>query len=45
MDRSQDRFAQAERDLAQAKESRENGRHEWACFITERFRARRLCAL
>ena len=32
MDRSRDWFAQAERDLDQARESRESGRHEWACF-------------
>ena len=31
-DRSRDWFAQAERDLAQAKASQEQDRHEWACF-------------
>jgi HEPN domain-containing protein len=30
--RSQDWFSQAIRDLEQAKDSRESGRHEWACF-------------
>lgn len=30
--RSRDWLAQAERDLDHAKESREWGRHEWACF-------------
>jgi HEPN domain-containing protein len=31
-DRSRDWFAQAERDLEHAIESRASGRHEWACF-------------
>lgn len=30
--RAGDWFAQAERDLEQAADSREAGRHEWACF-------------
>jgi len=30
--RSKDWFAQAERDLEHARSSREEGRHEWACF-------------
>ena len=30
--RSRDWFSQAERDLAQAKASQTEGRHEWACF-------------
>lgn len=30
--RSQDWLNQAVRDLEQAKDSRESGRHEWACF-------------
>jgi HEPN domain-containing protein len=30
--RSKDWLAQAERDLDQAKASKEQGRHEWACF-------------
>jgi HEPN domain-containing protein len=32
MNRAHDWFAQAERDLEQAKASRRDGRHEWACF-------------
>ena len=31
-DRSRDWFAQADRDLAQARASQAEGRHEWACF-------------
>ncbi len=31
-DRWRDWFVQAERDLEQAKASRDEGRHEWACF-------------
>ena len=31
-DRSRDWLAQAERDLEQAIASRQDGRHEWACF-------------
>jgi len=31
--RARDWLAQAERDLLQAEESRDRGRHEWACFI------------
>ncbi|MGA1843956.1 MAG: HEPN domain-containing protein [bacterium] len=31
-DRSKDWFAQAERDLEQARDSQKDGRHEWACF-------------
>ena len=31
-DRSRDWFAQAERDLEHACASRDQGRHEWACF-------------
>jgi HEPN domain-containing protein len=30
--RSRDWFAQAERDLEQARSSQAEGRHEWACF-------------
>jgi len=30
--RSEDWFAQAERDLEQARASQKDGRHEWACF-------------
>lgn len=33
--RSRDWFAQAERDLAQAKASQTEGRHEWACFASQ----------
>lgn len=33
--RSQDWFAQAERDLEQARASQRDGRHEWACFAAE----------
>jgi HEPN domain-containing protein len=33
--RSGDWLAQAERDLDQAKASREEGRHEWACFAAQ----------
>jgi len=33
--RSRDWFAQAERDLAQAKASQREGRHEWACFAAQ----------
>lgn len=32
--RSRDWLAQAERDLGQAKDSQEAGRHEWACFAS-----------
>jgi HEPN domain-containing protein len=35
MERSRDWFAQAERDLVQATESRESGHHEWACFAAQ----------
>jgi len=34
-DRSRDWLKQAERDLAHATESREAGRHEWACFAAQ----------
>jgi HEPN domain-containing protein len=34
-DRSKDWLAQAERDLEQAKSSRAEGRHEWACFAAQ----------
>lgn len=33
--RAQDWFRQAERDLEQARASREDGRHEWACFAAQ----------
>ena len=32
--RARDWFAQAERDLEQARESRSSNRHEWACFAS-----------
>jgi HEPN domain-containing protein len=35
MDRSRDWLAQAQRDLEQARASREDGRHEWACFAAQ----------
>ena len=35
VDRSRDWFAQAERDLGQAKSSQKDGRHEWACFAAQ----------
>jgi HEPN domain-containing protein len=34
-DRARDWFAQAERDLEQAEDSRTAGRHEWACFAAQ----------
>ena len=33
--RAVDWFAQAERDLAHARESQAAGRHEWACFAAQ----------
>jgi HEPN domain-containing protein len=33
--RSRDWFAQAERDLEQARDSRQAERHEWACFAAQ----------
>lgn len=35
MNRSGDWLAQAERDLAQAEVSRQQGHHEWACFAAQ----------
>ena len=35
MDRSRDWLRQAERDLEQASASREDQRHEWACFAAQ----------
>ncbi|HEV3073064.1 MAG TPA: HEPN domain-containing protein [Thermoanaerobaculia bacterium] len=35
MNRARDWLAQAERDLEQAQESRDSGRHEWACFAAQ----------
>ncbi|MGA2620929.1 MAG: HEPN domain-containing protein [Thermoguttaceae bacterium] len=34
-DRTRDWLAQAERDLEQARASRNEGRHEWACFAAQ----------
>jgi HEPN domain-containing protein len=34
-DRSRDWFAQAVRDLEQARASQADGRHEWACFASQ----------
>lgn len=34
-DRSRDWFNQAVRDLEQASDSRQAGRHEWACFAAQ----------
>jgi len=34
-DRAKDWFAQAERDLEQAKSSQAEERHEWACFAAQ----------
>jgi len=33
--RAGDWFAQAERDLEQARASQRDGRHEWACFAAQ----------
>jgi HEPN domain-containing protein len=35
VDRAQDWFAQAHRDLEQAEDSRRAKRHEWACFAAQ----------
>lgn len=35
MDRSRDWLMQAERDLEQARASRDDQRHEWACFAAQ----------
>jgi HEPN domain-containing protein len=35
VNRSQDWFRQAERDLDQAESSRREGHHEWCCFICQ----------
>ena len=34
-DRSKDWFAQAQKDMEQAKSSQKEGRHEWACFAAQ----------
>jgi HEPN domain-containing protein len=43
--RAQDWFRQAERDLAQAKDSRAAGRHEWACFAAQQAAEKAIKAL
>lgn len=43
--RSGDWFAQAERDLEQAKASRREDRHEWACFAAHQSAEKALKAL
>ena len=43
--RSKDWFAQAERDLGQARESQASGRHEWACFASHQAAEKALKAL
>jgi HEPN domain-containing protein len=43
--RAKDWFAQAERDLEQARDSRAAGRHEWACFASQQAAEKALKAL
>lgn len=43
--RAKDWFAQAERDLEQARDSRAAGRHEWACFAAQQAAEKALKAL
>jgi HEPN domain-containing protein len=43
--RAGDWFRQAERDLEQATASREDGRHEWACFASQQAAERAVKAL
>ncbi len=43
--RVRDWFAQAERDLEQARDSRAQGRHEWACFAAHQAAAKAVKAL
>jgi HEPN domain-containing protein len=43
--RSQDWFNQSERDLEQAVDSRQAGRHEWACFAGHQAAEKALKAL
>ena len=45
VNRSQDWFKQAERDLEQAQASRRDGRHEWACFAGQQSAEKALKAL
>jgi len=44
-DRSQDWLAQAERDVEQARDSRNAGRHEWACFASHQAAEKAIKAL
>jgi len=43
--RAKDWFAQAERDLDQARESQASSRHEWACFASHQAAEKALKAL
>ena len=43
--RSQDRLAQAVRDLEQARSSQSEGRHEWACFAAHQAAERAVTGL
>lgn len=43
--RSRDWLAQAERDLEHAEQSRQAGRHEWACFAAQPAAAKAVKAL
>lgn len=45
MNRYQDWWAQAERDLAKAKQDREGGYYEWACFTAQQAGGKALKAL
>lgn len=44
-DRSRDWFKQAQKDLEQAADSRQAGRHEWACFASQQSAERAVTAL
>ncbi|NIP90035.1 MAG: HEPN domain-containing protein [Gammaproteobacteria bacterium] len=43
--RSEDWYAQAERDLEQARASQRDGRHEWACFAAQQAAEKAIKAL
>ena len=43
--RARDWFAQAEHDLEQAETSRNDGRHEWACFAAQQCAEKAIKAL
>lgn len=43
--RAHDWFAQAERDLQQARASQQDGRHEWACFAAQQAAEKAIKAL